>query len=61
MCIWDVQMVPSEGSELLAAPVAGSGMRKSASVQKLEMSRKASGDLLAMVQQQVTRALTVYQ
>jgi hypothetical protein len=54
-------MVPSEGSELLAAPVAGSGMRKSASVQKLEMSRKASGDLLAMVQQQVTRALTVYQ
>jgi hypothetical protein len=52
LCIWDVQMVPSEG-EIFATPVAGQGMRKSASMQKLEMSRKASGDLLQMVQQQV--------
>jgi len=52
LCVWDVQMVPSEG-EVLATPVAGTGMRKSASMQKLEMGRKASGDLLLMVQQQV--------
>mmetsp|Transcript_19632 Transcript_19632/g.54741 ORF Transcript_19632/g.54741 Transcript_19632/m.54741 type:complete len:493 (+) Transcript_19632:188-1666(+) len=51
LCIWDVQMVPTEG-EVMATPVAGTGMRKSASVQKLEMGRKASGDLLMMLQQQ---------
>lgn len=51
LCIWDVQMVPTEG-ELVATPALG--MRKSASMQKLEMSRKSSGELLAMLNQQVS-------